>query len=94
MYDYPDEDEDTLHDLSFELLDRPGLSSFGFDDFIFGPPIGINSRIPREHRGARREQSSAGVHPLMVRPAHIADSQPSHNLQSAPTVGRLERIAR
>ncbi|KAK6751843.1 hypothetical protein RB195_003334 [Necator americanus] len=90
MYDYPDEDEDTLHDLSFELLDRPGLSSFGFDDFIFGPPIGIN----REHRGARREQSSAGVHPLMVRPAHIADSQPSHNLQSAPTVGRLERIAR
>ncbi|KIH46007.1 hypothetical protein ANCDUO_23943 [Ancylostoma duodenale] len=42
MYDYPEEDEDALHDLSFELLDRPGLSSFGFDDFIFGPPIGIN----------------------------------------------------
>ncbi|EYC43749.1 hypothetical protein Y032_0481g2245 [Ancylostoma ceylanicum] len=90
MYDYPEEDDDALHDLSFELLDRPGLSSFGFDDFIFGPPIGIN----REHRGARREQSSAGVHPLMVRPAHIADSQPSHNQQSAPTVSRLERIAR
>ncbi|KAK6026385.1 HECT-domain protein [Ostertagia ostertagi] len=90
MYDYPEEDEDALHDMTFDLLDRPGLSSFGFDDFIFGPPIGIN----REHRGARREQSSAGVHPLMVRPAHIADSQPSHNQQSAPTVSRLERIAR
>ncbi|KHJ99297.1 hypothetical protein OESDEN_00722 [Oesophagostomum dentatum] len=90
MYDYPEEEDDALHDLSFELLDRPGLSSFGFDDFIFGPPIGIN----REHRGARREQSSAGVHPLMVRPAHIADSQPSSNQQSVPTVSRLERFAR
>ncbi|KAE9417746.1 hypothetical protein Angca_008412, partial [Angiostrongylus cantonensis] len=90
MYDYPEEDEDALHNMTFDLLDRPALSSFGFDDFIFGPPIGIN----REHRGARREQSSAGVHPLMVRPAHIADSQPSHSRQSAPTVGRLERLAR
>ncbi|KAJ1356705.1 hypothetical protein KIN20_014444 [Parelaphostrongylus tenuis] len=90
MYDYPEGDEDALHNMTFDLLDRPGLSSFGFDDFIFGPPIGIN----REHRGARREQSSAGVHPLMVRPAHIADSQPSHSRQSAPTVSRLERLAR
>ncbi|WKY07279.1 hypothetical protein Q1695_007038 [Nippostrongylus brasiliensis] len=90
MYDYPEEDEDALHDMTFDILDRPGLSSFGFDDFIFGPPIGIN----REHRGARREQSSAGVHPLMVRPAHIADSQPSNSQQSAPTVSRLERLAR
>lgn len=90
MFDYPEEDDDALHDMTFDLLDRPGLSSFGFDDFIFGPPIGIN----REHRGARREQSSAGVHPLMVRPAHIADSQPAHSQQSAPTVSRLERIAR
>ncbi|VDO32194.1 unnamed protein product [Haemonchus placei] len=88
MYDYPEEDEDALHDMTFDLLDRPGLSSFGFDDFIFGPPIGIN----REHRGARREQSSAGVHPLMVRPAHIADSQPSHNQQSAPTLGNYRSL--
>ncbi|VDM66398.1 unnamed protein product [Strongylus vulgaris] len=90
MYDYPEEDEDALHDLSFELLDRPDMPSLGFDDFIFGPPIGIN----REHRGARREPSSAGVHPLMVRPAHIADSQPANSQQTAPTVSRLERVAR
>ncbi|VDM57399.1 unnamed protein product [Angiostrongylus costaricensis] len=32
-----------LHNMTFDLLDRPALSSFGFDDFIFGPPIGINS---------------------------------------------------
>ncbi|VDK48251.1 unnamed protein product [Cylicostephanus goldi] len=88
MYDYPEEDEDALHDLSFELLDRPGLSSLGFDDFIFGPPIGIN----REHRGARREPSSAGVHPLMVRPAHIADSQPTTNQQAAPTFGNYRSL--
>ncbi|KAK6057582.1 sodium pump decarboxylase, gamma subunit [Cooperia oncophora] len=83
-----DNEDRTLHDMTFDLLDRPGMSSFGFDDFIFGPPIGIN----REHRGARREQSSAGVHPLMVRPAHIADSQPSHNQQSAPTLGNYRSL--
>ncbi|VDP31490.1 unnamed protein product, partial [Heligmosomoides polygyrus] len=88
MFDYPEEDDDALHDMTFDLLDRPGLSSFGFDDFIFGPPIGIN----REHRGARREQSSAGVHPLMVRPAHIADSQPAHSQQSAPTLGNYRSL--